>query len=132
MPRFATIALCAALLIASFQASYTHLHVNNSTDHAKEHHLGQGLTFHTHVSDTTDGYDQLPRVQSEAGQEQNDSVFLTWAPKQPQTDYLLIALPGESTPLGTQDQGIYSPPSPDRHAHDPPLVSSSAPRAPPA
>ena len=86
------VVLCTALVLASIQASYNHLHINNGADHATQHHFGNVLTPHTHLREKLAAVADLASLQLEATHEKNDSVFLPWSPKQSQLDFPLVML----------------------------------------
>lgn len=132
MRRADTIVVCIALLVASFQTSYSHIHFNKTSDHVRKSHLAQGLTLHTHLLVTPERGEHLPAIQSFPSHGENDAVFLPWAPEASHAIIFLTSLPSEPGAFTLPDQVVYFLPSAVRHSHDPPLVSSSAPRSPPA
>lgn len=131
MRRASTIAVSIALLVASFQASYSHLHLDLTSDHAREHHLAQGLSLHTHFDAAPGDSADLPAVGSLPSHEREDVLFLAWAPEAPQFDFFPIALPVEAKVLKPPDRVARFVLLPARHSHDPPFVFSAAPRSPP-
>ena len=131
MRRLCSIILCTAIGVASFQAYFSHVHRNRASDHVRESHMGQGLTLHTHM-DAPANVGAHRAMQPSPSQETSDALFLPWTPAASPINILLAALPVESWSLNPPIQVAYYRTLPVRHAHDPPLVSSSAPRSPPA
>jgi len=131
MRRVYSIFLCTAIGVASFQAYFSHVHRNQASDHVAESHMGQGLTLHTHM-DAPENAGAHRAMQPSHSQEKSDASFLPWTPVVSPISILLTALPVESWNLEPPIQVVYYRVLPVRHTHDPPLVSSSAPRSPPA
>ena len=131
MRRISTALLCTALLVASFQASYSHFHLDPDTEHAKHDHAGQGLTLHTHLPSNHDGFEGLPNIQSRARYEYQDAVFLPWAAKVSHLSSFPTALVAEIAVFSASDPIAYFVAAVVQHSHDPPLLVSSAPRSPP-
>jgi len=132
MRRADTIVVCIALLVASFQASYSHIHFNKTSDHVRKSHFAQGLKLHTHLLVAPERVGHFPAIQSFPSHRENDAFFLPWAPEAAHFIFFLTSLPSEPGAFTPPDQGAYFLPFAVRHSHDPPLVSSSAPRSPPA
>ena len=120
-----------ALLVALFQAPYSHIHLNRTSDHAKEHHLSQGLTLHTHLLAARHGDLHLPAVTRSNGRGKDDAIFLAWAPALTHFDPIHVLSPLEPFVLILPDQLVDFLVFPVYHSHDPPFVLSSAPRSPP-
>lgn len=132
MPRVGTLTLCTALLVAFLQSPYFHIHHDNTSNHVRKQHSEHGLGIHTHISHAPAAHETIPAIQSIPAQAQNDAVFLPWVSKAPHNRFLLTALRAETqTVVRPAYEIAYSLASLARHAHDPPLVSSSAPRSPP-
>src|SRR3990172_62655 len=120
MRRVGTVAVCITLLVVSFQASYSHLHFNETSDHVKEHHLAQGLTLHTHL-DAPANAGHHSAMQPFHNQEKSDALFLQWTPVASPINALLTALPVESGISNLSIQVAYHRASPVCRSHDPPL-----------
>src|SRR3990170_3876517 len=131
MRRFCTLTATVALLASFLQAPYFHLHGDRASDHARKNHLGQGLTLHTHLFVLPHRAVHFPAIQLLAGRG-NDAIFLAWTSVQPHLLSLSVFCPLETTLLGLPDQVADFILLPASHSHDPPFVSSSAPRSPPA
>lgn len=132
MRRFCTIAATVALLASFFEAPYFHLHGDRGGDHARKHHLGQGLTLHTHLFVPSDRAAHFPAMQSSAGSGDEDAIFLAWTSDPPDLFSFLAFCPLRTNLLSLPDQAPDFLLLPTYHSHDPPFVPSSAPRSPPA
>ncbi|MBI4464712.1 MAG: hypothetical protein HY647_08425 [Acidobacteria bacterium] len=130
MRPICTIAVSVALLTSFLQAPYFHLHGDQASDHAKDHHLAQALTFHAHWFTTAHGSEPIPNIERLAAEE-DQAVFVAWTPDRQHLFSSLIFFSLEATAL------VLPTPVADYrhfdllHSHDPPLVLSSAPRSPP-
>ena len=132
MRRFCTIAATVALLASFFEAPFFHFHGDPASDHAKKHHLGQGLTLHTHLFAAPHRVVHFPAMQSSGGSGDDDAIFLAWTSDQPHSFSFSVFCLVEATLLGLPDQVADFILLPASHSHDPPFVPSSAPRSPPA
>lgn len=132
MRHFCTIAAAVALLTSFFEASYFHLHRNRASDHAKTHHLGQGLTPHAHLFMPLHRPGPFLVMESSAGSGDADAIYLVQTSTQPQLFSFLVVCPQETTRVAPPDPGADFLRLPPSHSHDPPFVPSSAPRSPPA
>lgn len=131
MRQCCSIILCAAIGAASVQAYFSHVHRDQASHHVRESHMDQGLMLHTHVDapGNAAAYRAMPPSHQRG---KNDAIFLPWTPVVSPINNLLPSLPVDSVSVEPPIQVVYYRVLPVRHTHDPPLISSFAPRSPPA
>ena len=132
MRRFCAIAATVALLTSFIEAPYFHLHDNPASDHAREHHLGKGLTVHSHISIPQRRDAPSPVVESSAETADGDAIFLAQASARTPLFLLPAFLPLDPSRLDLPEPVQNRVWLPAYHSHDPPFVLSAFPRPPPA
>jgi hypothetical protein len=127
--RSVALLVCAALVVAFFDAPFVHFHEHATGKHAQSAHDGRGLAGHTHGGVTPTG--SGPVLQSDPSGD-DDAIFLTWLQSTPQAKPMAIALQPAAPVLNAAFVVVGSVVLPSPCSHDPPPFTSVGPRSPPA
>jgi hypothetical protein len=127
--RYVSIQVLLALVPAVFSAPFLHLHGHEDTDHVLEAHSTQTVVSHPHLSAC--GHAQGPG-KAIISCEDEDAVSLDWFQGGPQSVPDLKFVVVETTVIPSPELTAFWTEVPTHRSHDPPLIVSLSPRAPPA
>lgn len=132
MRRYISILVMLALVPAVLSAPFLHTHGHENSSHFTRVHRVQALVTHIHFSTCSCGRGRGGNVTMIADHDDDDAIPLSWfqthAQPVPSLEFVLV----ETTVIPVPELAAFWTEVPARRSHDPPLIVSPNPRAPPA